>query len=101
MQKTIKILAIDKEEIILKSIRKALKGNADTDYFVTTCTTALEGLKLIRSNTYDIVFIDLVLPGDHAQYIPLFKGEGIFRCGSFRAGVLWISLHLAGLDAEV
>jgi DNA-binding NtrC family response regulator len=63
MQKIIKILAIDKEEIILKSIKKALKNEADIDFVVTTCSTALEGLKLIRSDTFDIVFIDLVLPG--------------------------------------
>lgn len=63
MQQKIKILVIDKEEIILKSIRKALKSNADIDYLITTCNTALEGLKLIRSNTFDLVFIDIVLPG--------------------------------------
>lgn len=63
MQKRIKILAIDKEEIVLKSIRKALKSDKDIDYIITTCNTAVEGLKLIRSDTFDVVFIDLVLPG--------------------------------------
>ena len=63
MYKTIKILVIDKEEIILKSIQKALKSDANIDYIITTCNTALEGLKLIRSDTFDIVFVDLVLPG--------------------------------------
>ena len=63
MQKIIKILVIDKEEIILKSIKKALKSDLNVEYIITTCNTALEGLKLIRSDTFDIVFIDLVLPG--------------------------------------
>ncbi len=61
--KTIKILAIDREEIILKSIKKALTGYSNTDYSVTVCNTALDGLKLIRSDTFDLVFLDLVLPG--------------------------------------
>ena len=63
MQKIIKILAIDKEEIILKSIKKALKNDSNIDYIITACNTALNGLKLIRSDTFDIVFVDLVLPG--------------------------------------
>jgi DNA-binding NtrC family response regulator len=63
MLKTIKILAIDREEIILKSIRKALKGDTKINYMVSSCTTALDGLKLIRSDTFDLVFLDLVLPG--------------------------------------
>ncbi len=63
MQRNIKILAIDGEEIILKSIKKALKTDVIAEYNITTCSTALEGLKLIRSDTFDLVFIDLVLPG--------------------------------------
>ena len=63
MLQTIKILAIDKEEIILKSIKKALKGDNFFDFIISTCGTALDGLKLIRSDTFDLVFIDLVLPG--------------------------------------
>jgi CheY-like chemotaxis protein len=63
MQKMLKILVIDKEEIILKSIKKALISDANIEYIIDTCNTALEGLKLIRSDTFDIVFVDLVLPG--------------------------------------
>jgi DNA-binding NtrC family response regulator len=62
MLKTIKILA-DREEIILKSIRKALKSDSKINYMVSTCNTALDGLKLIRSDTFELVFLDLVLPG--------------------------------------
>lgn len=63
MQRTVKILAIDDEEIILKSIKKALISDASVDYIITTCGTALEGLKLIRSDTFDLVIIDVILPG--------------------------------------
>jgi DNA-binding NtrC family response regulator len=63
MRTKIKILVIDKEEIILKSIRIAFKSDSNTDYAITTCSTAVDGLKLIRSDTFDLVFIDLALPG--------------------------------------
>ena len=63
MQRIVKILAVDNEEIILKSIKKALISDASFDYIITTSGTALESLKLIRSDTFDLVFIDIVLPG--------------------------------------
>ena len=63
MSRKVKILAIDKEEIILKSIRKALAGNNELQYDIITCNTAIESLKIIRSDTFDLVLIDLVLPG--------------------------------------
>ena len=63
MSRKIKILVIDSEEIILKSIRKALKNNNGFEYVVTVCNSAIESLKLTRSDSFDLVFIDLVLPG--------------------------------------
>ncbi len=63
MPRTIKILAIEGEEIILKSITKALKGSASAEYAVTTANTALDGLRLIRSNTFDAIFVDAALAG--------------------------------------
>ena len=47
MTHLIKILAVDGEEIVLKSIRKALENSEESNYDIVTCTTALEGLKLI------------------------------------------------------
>lgn len=63
MRKKIKILAIDSEEIILKSIRKALQNFDNLLFDVTTCNTALDSLKIIRADTFDLVLIDLILPG--------------------------------------
>jgi DNA-binding NtrC family response regulator len=57
-----KLLVIDTEEIILKSVRKALEGEYSS-YEIITCNTALDGLKLIRSDKFALVLIDLVLPG--------------------------------------
>jgi DNA-binding NtrC family response regulator len=61
--KRVRILAVDQEEIILKSIRKALKSNEKIEYAITTCTAALDAIKLLRSDKFDLVFVDLILPG--------------------------------------
>jgi CheY-like chemotaxis protein len=63
MKRIFKILAVDREEIILKSIRKALRSTEEVEYNIVTCNAALEGLKLIRSDTFSLVLMDLVLPG--------------------------------------
>lgn len=63
MQRMIKILAIDNEEIILKSIRKIFRNDENADYHITSCNTALDGLKFIRSDNFDLVLIDIVLSG--------------------------------------
>jgi CheY-like chemotaxis protein len=66
MKAVIKILVLDKEEIIFKSIKKALYSDNDFSYEITCSTTAFEGLKYIRSNKFNLVLIDLVLPGMNA-----------------------------------
>ncbi len=63
MESEVKILAIDSEDVILKSIVKALKNDNKNKYVVKTCNTAMEGLKLIRNDIFDLVFLDIVLPG--------------------------------------
>jgi len=66
MKQTIKILVLDKEEIIFKSIQKALKNNHSIEYDLKYSTNAFDGLKYIRSSKFDVVLIDLVLPGMNA-----------------------------------
>ena len=63
MENEVKILAIDSEDVILKSIVKALNTDHKKKYVVKTCNTAMEGLKLIRNDIFDLVFLDIVLPG--------------------------------------
>ena len=63
MSKRIKMLVIDSEEIILKSISRALKSDNTTEFFITTSTTSLDALKLIREDTFDLIILDLALPG--------------------------------------
>ena len=63
MRRIIKILAVDREEIILLAIKKALKNDNNFEYIISSSQTALDGLKLVRNESFDIILIDLVLPG--------------------------------------
>ena len=67
MKTVIKILVLDKEEIIFKSIKKALRDNSTVQYDLKYCTNAFDGLKYIRSSKFDMVLIDFVLPGMNAM----------------------------------
>lgn len=66
LKRIIKILVLDKEEIIFKSIQKAVINNDLFEYDLKYSTNAFDGLKYIRSSKFDIVMIDLVLPGMNA-----------------------------------
>ena len=66
-----KILIID-DEI---KICSALKKNLDIAGFqdITTCTDVYKAEKLLRTNQYDIVLLDLIMPqkkGDSSINIP-------------------------------
>ncbi len=67
MSVTIKILAIDGEDIILKSIAKALKPDEEFEYAVTAANNAIEGLRLVRSIVFDVVLVDSVLAGMNTE----------------------------------
>ncbi len=67
MKSVVKILVLDKEEIIFKAVKKALNNDRENTYDITCSTTAFEGLKHIRSSKFNLVLIDLVLPGMNAM----------------------------------
>ena len=60
MDRQIKILIIDDEEIVLKSCLKILSGDS---YDIDTALSAEKGLLKIRESKYDIVITDLKMPG--------------------------------------
>jgi DNA-binding response OmpR family regulator len=55
-----RILVIDDEEAVRKSFILALE---DTDYQVETVELGEKGLKKIQTTKYDLVFLDLKMPG--------------------------------------
>lgn len=63
MTQDIKILVIDDEEVILLGVQKILKNDKEYSYKIDTALSGEEGLKLAQSADYDIIFIDLVMPG--------------------------------------
>ncbi len=60
MDKKIKILIIDDEDIVLKSCLRILKNEG---YEISTAYSGEEGLKRIDENEYDVVITDLKMPG--------------------------------------
>lgn len=55
-----RILVIDDEEAVRKSFILALE---DTDYQVETAESGEKGFERIQTNKYDLVFLDLKMPG--------------------------------------
>ncbi|MCL4539276.1 MAG: response regulator [Bacteroidetes bacterium] len=88
-----KILVIEGEEIILKSITKALKSGANAEYAVTTANTALDGLRLIRNSTFDAIFVDAALAGlNSAEVLRRIKNT------SPSVSVILMSGYLSGIS---
>jgi len=57
--KTLRILVVDDEPLILMSISRFLKSRA----LVKTVSTAEEALDAIKEHHYDLCFLDVKLPG--------------------------------------
>ncbi len=55
-----KILVVDDEDTVCRSIRKAL---ARDDYEVDVALSGEEGLKLETEKKYDVIIVDLMMPG--------------------------------------
>lgn len=63
MDKIIKFLIIDDEEIVLRSTKKILKKDKNENYEIDTARNGDEGLKKADEKKYDIVITDLKMPG--------------------------------------
>lgn len=75
MVKKIKILAIDDEQVILDSIVK-LCGTEH--WYVEPVLSAVEGLKKLQSNSYDLIVCDIMLPDmDGFEFLEKLKAENI------------------------
>ncbi|MCG6882117.1 MAG: response regulator, partial [Deltaproteobacteria bacterium] len=55
-----KIIVIDDESAIRKSFELALE---DSGYRVDTASSGREGLEMLQGEPYDLVFLDLKMPG--------------------------------------
>ena len=55
-----KIIVIDDESSIRKSFELALE---DSEFEVNTASSGKEGLEMLKQGSYDLVFLDLKMPG--------------------------------------
>ncbi len=66
----VKVLVVDDEEIVLKSMRRILKRDEEHEFFVDTASSAADGLVLIEEKEYDVIITDLMMPKmDGLQFI--------------------------------
>ncbi len=56
----IKVLAVDDEKFNLVLLKGCLKGDA---YEITGCTNAVEALQIYKKQYFDVVLLDILMPG--------------------------------------
>ena len=71
MERTLNILVVDDEQVVLDSIQKHLKKD---NYAIRTALTAKDGLALLDSVAIDIVLTDLMMPEmDGLEFMKVVK----------------------------
>ncbi len=63
MRRPTRVLVIDSEDIVLNSVVRALEDSKHPACEVTTANSAVDGLKLVREKIFDVILIDVSLPG--------------------------------------
>ena len=58
-KKSVQILAVDDEPLVLDSLRDTIEANG---YQITTTSSSLEALKIITEKRFSMVFLDLIMP---------------------------------------
>jgi CheY-like chemotaxis protein/glycine cleavage system H lipoate-binding protein len=70
MAEQVRVLVVDDEEIVLKSVQRVLKSDDEHEFLIETALSADEGLNLMGGEEFDIVVTDLMMPGiDGLEFI--------------------------------
>lgn len=70
-----RILVVDDEEVVLASVRKALRKD---DYEIDTVERADDGLALLEDHAYDVVLTDLMMPEvDGLELLRRIRNRGL------------------------
>jgi len=70
MPERVKVLVVDDEEVVLRSVRKVLKNDEEHEFQIDAALSAAEGLDFMRGGKYDVVVTDLMMPGiDGLEFI--------------------------------
>lgn len=77
MEDQIAVLVIDDDEVDRLTLRRALK-KSEINFIMTETQSAVEALDLLKTNRYDCVFLDYLLPGtDGLAVLRSIRSEGI------------------------
>lgn len=77
MSEETRVLVIDDDEVDRLTLRRALK-KSEINYTLTECFEAASALELLKTNKYDCIFLDYLLPGtDGLMLLRKLKTEGI------------------------
>ena len=57
-----KVLVVDDEPLVLEGVRAILE-HSDDAFVIKTATSRLEAIALVRQEAFDIVLLDLTMPG--------------------------------------
>lgn len=60
MESQVNILVVDDEEVVLLSVRKALKRDG---YNIETANAAIDALEMLKEQKYEVMITDLMMPG--------------------------------------
>lgn len=63
MGQQVNILVIDDEDVVLLGVKKVLKDDEQYTFRIDTASRGEEGIALAQANPYDVIFLDLVMPG--------------------------------------
>ncbi|MCG3218977.1 MAG: response regulator, partial [Candidatus Heimdallarchaeota archaeon] len=70
------ILCVDDEEALLNLTKQYLE-RANPNFVITTCTSAREGLQLLKDKKYDVIISDYQMPDiDGLDFLKMFKSKG-------------------------
>ena len=78
MSKSVRILIIDDEEVVILAVQKILSHDKLFDYVFDFAYSAEEGLEKAISNHYDVIISDIVMPGmDGMELLQKIKDRNI------------------------
>jgi len=84
----VNILLIEDDAIVARTIERSLRGN---EFHVTFASSGIEGLKIARRQTVDLVILDIIMPGM----------DGYAVCREMRSDSLLVNIPILFLTAKV
>ena len=83
-----KILVIEDDVIVARTIERSLKGD---EFKVTSANSGVEGLRIARRKTPDLVILDIIMPGM----------DGYTVCKEMRSDMLLVDVPILFLTAKI